>query len=107
MNPRWAKTCSWRESCSKNSIRVLVYLSSSLLVAGLLFAQGDENLRKRREDMVQTQIGLALTSESERCPRLYAYNMTGSGAGAFLEEAAYFCEAGENMASTAGPLSTR
>jgi len=56
MNPRWPLTCPWRESSSKNRIRVLVYLSSSLLVAGLLFAQGDENFRKRREDMVQTQI---------------------------------------------------
>jgi hypothetical protein len=31
-----------------------------------------------------TAIGLALTSESENCPRLYAYNMVGSGAGALL-----------------------
>src|SRR6267154_4762831 len=31
-----------------------------------------------------TAIGLALTSESEKCPRLYAYNMSGSGAGALL-----------------------
>jgi hypothetical protein len=31
-----------------------------------------------------TAIGLALTSESEKCPRLYAYNMAGSGAGAVL-----------------------
>jgi hypothetical protein len=31
-----------------------------------------------------TAIGLALTSESEKCPRLYAYNMVGSGAGALL-----------------------
>jgi SAM-dependent methyltransferase len=31
-----------------------------------------------------TAIGLALTSESETCPRLYAYNMVGSGAGAVL-----------------------
>jgi hypothetical protein len=29
-------------------------------------------------------IGLALTTESEKCPRLYAYNMAGSGAGALL-----------------------
>src|SRR5260370_30978898 len=29
-------------------------------------------------------IGLALTSDSKRCPRLYAYNMAGSGAGALL-----------------------
>jgi hypothetical protein len=29
-------------------------------------------------------IGLALTSESEESPRLYAYNMAGSGAGALL-----------------------
>lgn len=31
-----------------------------------------------------TAIGLALTSESEKCPRLYAYNMAGSGIGALL-----------------------
>ena len=31
-----------------------------------------------------TAIGLALTSESEKCPQLYAYNMAGSGAGALL-----------------------
>src|SRR4029077_16290859 len=31
-----------------------------------------------------TAIGLALTGESEKCPRLYAYNMIGSGAGALL-----------------------
>jgi hypothetical protein len=31
-----------------------------------------------------TAIGLALTSESEKCTRLYAYNMAGSGAGAVL-----------------------
>jgi SAM-dependent methyltransferase len=29
-------------------------------------------------------IGLALTSESAKCPRLYAFNMAGSGAGALL-----------------------
>ena len=31
-----------------------------------------------------TAIGLALTSESENCPRLYAFNLVGSGAGALL-----------------------
>ena len=31
-----------------------------------------------------TAIGLALTSESENCPRLYAFNLAGSGAGALL-----------------------
>src|SRR5258705_7688128 len=31
-----------------------------------------------------TAIGLALTSESEKCPRLCFYNMVGSGAGALL-----------------------
>jgi len=31
-----------------------------------------------------TAIGLSLTSESEKSPRLYAYNMAGSGAGALL-----------------------
>ncbi len=31
-----------------------------------------------------TAIGLALTSEPENCPRLYAFNMAGSGVGALL-----------------------
>ena len=31
-----------------------------------------------------TAIGLVLTSESENCPRLYAFNLAGSGAGALL-----------------------
>lgn len=31
-----------------------------------------------------TAIGLALTGESENCPRLYAFNLAGSGAGALL-----------------------
>jgi SAM-dependent methyltransferase len=31
-----------------------------------------------------TAIGLALITESEKCPRLYAFNMVGSGAGALL-----------------------
>lgn len=31
-----------------------------------------------------TAIGLALTSESENCPRLYAFNLAGSGSGAFF-----------------------
>ena len=31
-----------------------------------------------------TAIGLALTTESEKCPRLYAFNLVGSGAGALL-----------------------
>ena len=31
-----------------------------------------------------TAIGLALTSESEKCPRLYAFNLVGSGAGALF-----------------------
>ena len=31
-----------------------------------------------------TAIGLALTSESENCPRLYAFNLAGSGMGALL-----------------------
>lgn len=31
-----------------------------------------------------TAIGLALTSESENCPRLYAFNLAGSGAGALV-----------------------
>lgn len=31
-----------------------------------------------------TAIGLALTSEFENCPRLYAFNLVGSGAGALL-----------------------
>ena len=66
MNPRWPPTCSWRESRSKTRIRALVYLCSSLLVAGFLFAQGEENLRKRREDMVQTQIAAPRGRGAER-----------------------------------------
>jgi protein-L-isoaspartate(D-aspartate) O-methyltransferase len=66
MNPRWRPTCFWRESKSKNRFRPLVYLCSSLLVAGLVFAQGDENLRERREDMVQTQIAAPRGSGAER-----------------------------------------
>ena len=31
-----------------------------------------------------TAIGLALTSESENCPRLYAFNLVGSGAGSLV-----------------------
>jgi SAM-dependent methyltransferase len=31
-----------------------------------------------------TAIGLALTSESEKCPRLYAFNLVGSGVGALF-----------------------
>ena len=56
MIPRWPPTCSWRESRIKIRIRALVFLCSSLLVAGFLLAQGEENLGKRREEMVQTQI---------------------------------------------------
>jgi len=51
---------------SLNHFRALVYLCSSLLVAGFLFARGDENLRKRREDMVQTQIAAPRGSGAER-----------------------------------------
>src|SRR6266404_4186119 len=65
INPRWPSTCSWRESRSKTRFRALVYLCSPLFVAGFLFAQGDENLRKRREDMVQTQIAAPRGSRAE------------------------------------------
>jgi protein-L-isoaspartate(D-aspartate) O-methyltransferase len=41
-------------------------LGLSLLVSGFLFAQGDENLRKRREDMVETQIAAPRASGAER-----------------------------------------
>src|SRR6516164_3014870 len=41
-------------------------LGFSLLVSGFLFAQGDENLRKRREEMVQTQIAAPRGSGAER-----------------------------------------
>src|SRR5438128_1092997 len=57
MNPRRPPTCSWRESGSKTRFSAVAYFCSSLAAAGFLFAQGDdENLRKPREDMVQTQI---------------------------------------------------
>jgi protein-L-isoaspartate(D-aspartate) O-methyltransferase len=66
MNPRWPPTCSSRESRSKTRFRALVYLQSSLLVAGFLFAQGDEKLRKQREDMVETQITAPRRHGAER-----------------------------------------
>jgi protein-L-isoaspartate(D-aspartate) O-methyltransferase len=40
-------------------------LCSSLLVAEFVFAQGDENLRKRREDMVKTQIAAPRASGAD------------------------------------------
>src|SRR5882724_12527706 len=66
MNPRWPSICFSRESGSKDRFRALVYLCSCLLVAGFVFAQGDESLRKRREDMVQTQIAAPRGSGAER-----------------------------------------
>ena len=66
MKPRWPPTCFCRESRSKNCFRALIYSCSSLLVAGFVFAQGDENLRKRREDMVQTQITAPRGSGADR-----------------------------------------
>src|SRR5260370_22784631 len=66
MNPRWPPTCSSRESRRKIRFRALVYLHSSLLVAGFLFAQGDENLRKRREYIFATQLAPPLGSGAER-----------------------------------------
>jgi protein-L-isoaspartate(D-aspartate) O-methyltransferase len=66
MNPRWPPICSWRAPRSRTRFRPLVYLCSSLLVAGFLFAQGDENLSKRRADMVRTQIAAPRGSGAER-----------------------------------------
>src|ERR1700756_800854 len=66
MNPRWPPTRSWREPRSRICFRPLVYLCSSLLVAGFLFAQGDESQRKRRADMVKTQIAAPRGSGAER-----------------------------------------
>jgi protein-L-isoaspartate(D-aspartate) O-methyltransferase len=57
MNPRWPPTCSSVESKGRIHFRALVPLWFSLAVAGFLFAQsGDENFRKRREEMVRAQI---------------------------------------------------
>jgi len=64
MNPRWPSTGFWREFSSKKRFRALVYFSS-LLIAGFVFAQGDENLRKRREDMVKTQIAAPRASGAD------------------------------------------
>jgi protein-L-isoaspartate(D-aspartate) O-methyltransferase len=66
MNPRWRLTCSSQESRSKIRTRALIYLHLSLLVAGFLFAQGEKNLRKRRENMVQTQIAAPRGSGAKR-----------------------------------------
>src|SRR6201984_2235562 len=66
MNPRWPSICFSLESRSKDCFRALVYLCSCLLVAGFVIAQGDESLRKRREDMVQTQIAAPGGSGAER-----------------------------------------
>jgi protein-L-isoaspartate(D-aspartate) O-methyltransferase len=67
MNPRRPPTRSWRESRSKSRFRVLVYLCSCLAAVGFPFAQGDdEKLRKKREDMVQTQIATLGGSGPER-----------------------------------------
>lgn len=66
MNPRWPPTCSSVESRGRIHFRALVHLWFSLAVAGFLFAQsGDENFRKRREEMVRAQIATPGSSGSE------------------------------------------
>jgi len=57
MNPLCTSICSGGKSTGKTWSHVLIYLCLFLAVGGFLFAQGDdENFRKRREEMVGTQI---------------------------------------------------
>lgn len=52
-----ASACSGGRSTAKTRAHVLIYLCFSMVAGGFLFAQGDEeNFRKRREEMVRTQI---------------------------------------------------
>lgn len=57
MNPPCTSIRSGGKSASTTWSHVLIYLCFSLTAGGFLFAQGDdENSRKRREEMVRTQI---------------------------------------------------
>jgi protein-L-isoaspartate(D-aspartate) O-methyltransferase len=67
MNPRWPPPHCSEESRGKSCSRVLVFfLCFALTFAGLLFAQKDnEDYRKQREAMVQTQIATLRWSGSQ------------------------------------------
>jgi protein-L-isoaspartate(D-aspartate) O-methyltransferase len=56
MNARCLPTCCRWVSKSESRLRASVYLCSSLLVAGFLFANEEGQFRNQREDMVRTQI---------------------------------------------------
>ena len=65
--------CSRGKSTGKTWSHVPIYLCLFLAVSGFLFAQeDDENFRKRREEMVRTQIATLRWTESEavRNPRV-------------------------------------
>lgn len=75
MNPTRVSVHSRSGPTAKTWSHVLVYLCFSLAAGRFLFAQGDdENFRKRREEMVRTQIAtLRWTgSEAVRAPRVLA-----------------------------------
>lgn len=66
MNPRWPPIYSSEESTGMTCFRVLVYLCFALAVARFLLAQTDnEDYRKRREEMVGTQIATPRWTGSE------------------------------------------
>ena len=66
MNPLCTSICSVGKTTGKTWSHVLIYLCFFLAVGGFLFAQGDdENSRKRREEMVGTQIATPRWTGSE------------------------------------------
>lgn len=66
MNPLCTSICSGGKSTGKTWSHVLHYLCFFLAVGGFLFAQeDDENSRKRREEMVGTQIATPRWTGSE------------------------------------------
>lgn len=66
MNPLCTSICSGGKSTGKTWSHVLIYLCFFLAVGGFLFAQGDDdNSRKRREEMVGTQIATPRWTGSE------------------------------------------
>ena len=66
MNPLCTSICSGGKSTGKTWSHVVIYLCFFLAVRGLPFAQGDdEDSRKRREEMVETQIATPRWTGSE------------------------------------------
>jgi len=66
MTPRWPLACPPGKSSGKIPLLVVVGLWCSLAAVGFLLAQTDEeNLRKRREEMVRTQIAAPSWGGSE------------------------------------------